>query len=214
MNARTLRGLHQRSWPLIASNVAAPRHTPRYAPSLASSSFGAGSKISVLHPDRRAFVPFGNQTSGRITSPLGTPCTSASPLDHDRGSWRPPRTGSSAEARLTEELEQENYKRVVRHTACFTPLENALLMTRIELVAAPSISAFLKSCALDHPMPRRARRPTINHEAAAQMLARLGEAATAFRSAAALADPKAVERAMTDLAEYRLLIFEALGRSP
>lgn len=115
---------------------------------------------------------------------------------------------------MTEELEQENYKRIVRHTACFTPLENALLMTRIELVAAPSISAFLKSCALDHPMQRKARRPTINHEAAAQMLARLGEAATAFRSAAALADPKAVERTMTDFAEYRLLIFEALGRSP
>jgi hypothetical protein len=112
------------------------------------------------------------------------------------------------------DTEQENYRRIIRHTACFSPLENGLLMTRIELVAAPSISAFLKSCALEHPMPRRSRRPTINHEVAAQMLARLGEAATAFRSAAAVADSKAVEAAMIDFAEYRLLIFEALGRSP
>lgn len=102
---------------------------------------------------------------------------------------------------------------LIRHTACFSTLENALLMTRVEL-ANVSISAFLRSCALDHPLPRQARRPTINHEAAAQLLARLGEAATAFRGAASLADPKAVEAALVDLAEYRLLIFEALGRAP
>ena len=104
-------------------------------------------------------------------------------------------------------------QRLIRHTACFRPIEHALLMTRVEL-ANVSISSFLVSCALDHPLPRAARRPTINHEAAAQMLARLGEAATAFRGAAALADPKAVEAALVDFAEYRLLIFEALGRSP
>lgn len=116
---------------------------------------------------------------------------------------------------MPEDVEKQNCaKRIIRHTACFSPLENAVLMTRIELVAAPSISAFLKSCALDQAMHRKARRPTINHEAAAQMLARLGEAATAFRAAAVLADPKAVEATMTDLAEYRLLIFEALGRAP
>lgn len=86
-------------------------------------------------------------------------------------------------------------------------------MTRVEL-ANVSISSFLVSCALDHPLPRAARRPTINHEAAAQMLARLGEAATAFRGAASLADAKAVEAALADFAEYRLLIFEALGRAP
>ena len=103
--------------------------------------------------------------------------------------------------------------RLIRHTACFSPIENALLMTRVEL-AGGSISGFLKSCALDHPLPRAARRPTINHEVAAQLLARLGEAATAFRGAASLADAKAVEAAMVDLAEYRLLVFQALGRAP
>lgn len=102
---------------------------------------------------------------------------------------------------------------LVRHTACFTGIENALLMTRVEL-AGVSISAFLKACSLDHPMPRAARRPTLDHALAAALLGQLGDTASAFRAAAMLADERAVEAALTDLAEYRLLVLRSLGRKP
>lgn len=102
---------------------------------------------------------------------------------------------------------------LVRHTACFTGIENALLMTRVEL-AGVSISAFLKASALDHPLPRAARRPTLDHALAASLLGHLGDTASAFRAAAMLADERAVEAALSDLAEYRLIVFEALGRRP
>jgi hypothetical protein len=104
-------------------------------------------------------------------------------------------------------------RRLVRHTACFTPIENALLMTRVELAAVP-ISTFLKCAALNFPIPRAARRPTTNHEDVVRLLGELGQLATAFRQAHDLADPDAAVAAMRDLAELRLLCFDALGRKP
>lgn len=108
-------------------------------------------------------------------------------------------------------------KRLIRHTACFSEIENALLMTRIEL-AGTSISAYLKAAALDMPLPRAARRPTTHHEDVARLLAQLGDLACAFRAAACHpaggVDDTAIEAALSDLAELRLLCFKALGRQP
>jgi len=104
-------------------------------------------------------------------------------------------------------------EQLVRHTACFTTIENALLMTQVEL-AAVSISTYLKCAALDFPLPRAARRPTTNHEEVARLLGELGRLSDAFRNAQNLADPDAAETALRDLSELRLLCFDALGRKP
>ena len=114
--------------------------------------------------------------------------------------------------------EKKIQKRLIRHTACFTPIEDALLMTKVE-VAGVSISAYLKSSALEFPLPRAARRPTSNHEDVARLIGHLGQLATAFRQAsdseaAALLQAQDIETAMRDLAGLRLLCFEALGRRP
>lgn len=103
--------------------------------------------------------------------------------------------------------------RLVRHTACFTTMENAVLMTRVEIAAVP-ISTYLRCAALDFPIPRAARRPTSNHEDVVRLLGELGQCASSFRKAALLADPVVAETAMRDLSELRLLCFDALGRSP
>lgn len=111
-------------------------------------------------------------------------------------------------------MKSENAKkRIIRHTACFSPIENALLMTHVEIAAVP-ISTYLKCAALDYPLPRAARRPTTNHQDVARLLGEMGALAEAFRQAEALAAPEAAETAMRDLAELRLLCFDALGRAP
>lgn len=112
-----------------------------------------------------------------------------------------------------EEQDSRKKRRLIRHTACFTPIENALLLTQVELAAVP-ISTYLRCAALDFPLPRAARRPTTNHEDVARLLAELGRCATAFRAAQSLTDPDAAKAAVRDLAEMRLLCFDALGRAP
>ena len=109
--------------------------------------------------------------------------------------------------------DSKNQTRLVRHTACFTTIENALLMTQIELAAVP-ISTYLKCAALNFPLPRAARRPTTNPEEVARLLGELGRLSTAFREAQDLTDHDAAETALRDLSELRLLCFDALGRKP
>ena len=104
-------------------------------------------------------------------------------------------------------------QKIIRHTACFTPLENAVLMTNVKLAAVP-ISTYLKCAALDYPLPRAARRPTMCHQDAVRLLDALGDCATAFRDAQGLVNDELAGSATTDLAELRLLCFDALGRAP
>jgi hypothetical protein len=115
------------------------------------------------------------------------------------------------------EQEAVRRDRYVRHTACFTPIENALFLTRVAH-AGVSISSFLKCSSLDFPLPRAARRPTLAHEDAMRLIGELGALAGAFYRAVDMAgdrlDPRAVETAMRDLSEYRLLLFNAAGRKP
>jgi hypothetical protein len=78
--------------------------------------------------------------------------------------------------------------------------------------AGVPVATFLRSTALFFPIPRVARRPTSNHGEVALLLGKIGQLATAFRSASALADGQAVETALRDLSELRLLCFNP-GRS-
>ncbi len=65
---------------------------------------------------------------------------------------------------------------------------------------------------------RAMRRPTVNHEMAARLLGELGRIAEALRAASAAGSEHEyralVAAALRDLAEMRVVCFEALGRSP
>jgi hypothetical protein len=107
----------------------------------------------------------------------------------------------------------ETRQRSKRHSVRFTPLEDALICAKANAAGVP-IATYLRCTALSFPLPRAARHPTSSHEDVALLLGRLGQLATAFRSASALADTQAVETALQDLSELRLLCFTALGRKP
>ncbi|UPJ44969.1 hypothetical protein IVB40_13555 [Bradyrhizobium sp. 40] len=107
----------------------------------------------------------------------------------------------------------ETRQRDERHTVRFTPLENALICAKANATGVP-VATFLRNTALAFPMPRAARRPTSNHEDVALLLGRIGQLAAAFRSAASLADAQALDTALHDLSELRLLCLTALGRKP
>jgi hypothetical protein len=47
-----------------------------------------------------------------------------------------------------------------------------------------------------------------------QLIAAMGDAATSFRTAAELADPSLVETTINDFNEYRIIVFESMGRAP
>ena len=111
---------------------------------------------------------------------------------------------------------QGTQRRLVRHTACFTTLENALLMTKVDL-AGVSISAFLRSSALEFPLSDNLRCPRASEQNAVRLLAEIGRLNTVFHGAIEAGDgidPQTVETAMRDFAETRLLLFEALGLKP
>lgn len=107
----------------------------------------------------------------------------------------------------------ETRQRSTRYTVRLTPLEDALICAKAHAAGLP-IATYLRCTALDFPLTRAARRPTSNHEDVALLLGRIGQLATAFRSASGLADAQAVETALRDLSELRLLCFSALGRKP
>jgi hypothetical protein len=114
---------------------------------------------------------------------------------------------------MTEDSGSETRQRSERYTVRFTALENALLLAKANAAGVP-VATFLRCTALGFPITREARRPTSNHEDVARLLSQIGQLAAAFRRASALADERAVEIALNDLSELRLLCFNALGRKP
>jgi hypothetical protein len=107
----------------------------------------------------------------------------------------------------------ETRQRNQRYTVRFSPLEDALICAQANAAGVP-VATFLRNTTLSFPIPRAARRPTSNDEDVALLLGRIGQLAAAFRSAATLADAQAVETALVDLSELRLLCLTALGRKP
>ncbi|EGE59911.1 hypothetical protein RHECNPAF_1780012 [Rhizobium etli CNPAF512] len=81
-----------------------------------------------------------------------------------------------------------------------------------------SVADVIRSAALNLPVTRATRRPTVNHQAAARLLGELGRIAETLRaaSAAGCLDPKDphVAAAFRDLAEMRSVCFQAMGREP
>jgi hypothetical protein len=114
---------------------------------------------------------------------------------------------------MTESSGSETRQRNKRQSVRFSEIEYALLLAKAD-AAGVEVATFLRCAALGFPFPRQARRPTSNHEDVARLLSQIGQLATAFRSATTLADQRAVEIALNDLSELRLLCFTALGRKP
>jgi hypothetical protein len=114
---------------------------------------------------------------------------------------------------MTESSGSETRQRQPRHTVRFTELENALLLAKANAAGVP-VATFLRCAALGFPMPRQARRPTINFEHAARFLSACGKVTDAFERASSLLDPGEAEIAKNNLLEMRLLCFTALGRKP
>lgn len=111
----------------------------------------------------------------------------------------------------------ENRQRQHIHKARFNDHEDALIREQASR-AGVSVAALIRFALLDQTPLRAARRPTINHEAAAQLLGRLGQCAAALRQAAE-ADNRGINAALIDavhhdLAEMRAVLFQALGRKP
>lgn len=107
----------------------------------------------------------------------------------------------------------EDRQRTRRYTVRFTRVEDALLRMHADQ-AGLTIASYIRKAALDLPPPASGRCPSIDRKLTAQLIAAMGEAATAFRDAAHLADPALVETALSDLSEYRIVLFESIGRSP
>ena len=85
--------------------------------------------------------------------------------------------------------------------------------------AGTTVASLIRSSMLGLPAFRATRRPTVNHEAAGRLLSELGSVAESFRQATDAAPDQAechalLDAAARDLAEMRLVLFQAMGREP
>lgn len=96
--------------------------------------------------------------------------------------------------------------------------QEAAAVRKLADSAGISVAFLIRARLLDGPQPRAMRRPTVNHEMAARLLGELGRIAEALRAASAAGSEHEyralVAAALRDLAEMRVVCFEALGRSP
>ncbi|HMQ92843.1 MAG TPA: hypothetical protein PKA33_17830 [Amaricoccus sp.] len=111
----------------------------------------------------------------------------------------------------------ENRQRRITLKARFNDAEAALILEQAER-AGVSVASLIRYAVLGQPPLRSGRNPAVGHQAAAQLLAGLGQVATELRRAGADAgeaeNAAIIEAAHRDLAEMRALLFEALGRLP
>ena len=83
-----------------------------------------------------------------------------------------------------------------------------------------STSAFITKSVFGRDPPRRSRRPPIEHEAVAQILAKLAQARDELHAinvhldTGSDAERSLIEPAVLSLVEIRALCFKALGRKP
>jgi hypothetical protein len=84
--------------------------------------------------------------------------------------------------------------------------------------AGLSVAALIRFAVLGQTPLRASRRPSVNHEAAAQLLGNIGPLKSALIRAAEGAESDALEAeiiaACRDIADMRVALFEAMGREP
>lgn len=118
---------------------------------------------------------------------------------------------------MTDDSGSERRRRSARYTVRFDRMEDAILRMRAELAGVP-VATLIRSAVMNTPVPRGAKRPTTSECHVVQMLSEVGRLTTAFDRAvdlaAGLVDVQAVETAMRDQAEMRLVLLAALGVEP
>ena len=111
----------------------------------------------------------------------------------------------------------QNRKRSHKRAAALTD-EEAKAFDALVDRAGTTASDLIRSAVFAMPLSRAKRRPTINHELAARLLAELQNVAVAYRQAADAAEPgkydALLDAANRDLCEMRLVWFQAMGREP
>lgn len=107
----------------------------------------------------------------------------------------------------------ETRGRHIKRTVRLTELEDALLCTHADQ-AGLTPASYLRAAAIRMPPPQQGRSPPIDRAMTAQLIGALGEAASAFRDAASLADKSMLRDAFNDFSEFRLLVLKSMGREP
>ena len=81
-------------------------------------------------------------------------------------------------------------------------------------------AAYLRLQALDSPPPRASRKPSINRELTARLIAELGKIGSNVNQIARVLNTRGdvqsdqIEAALSDLHDIRALAFQAMGRKP
>lgn len=111
----------------------------------------------------------------------------------------------------------EKRQRPVILKARFSEQEAELVKHQAD-AAGLSVSALIRFALLDQKPVRASRTPPIDREMAARLIAALGPMACAMRQAADAGDldhlSETITAAQRDLAELRVAIMSALGRTP
>lgn len=111
----------------------------------------------------------------------------------------------------------QNRKRSHKRAAALTDEEAKAFDALVDRAGATA-SDLIRSAVFGLPLSRATRRPTINHELAARLLAELQDVAVAYRQAADAAEPgkygALLDAANRDLSEMRLVLLQAMGREP
>jgi len=111
--------------------------------------------------------------------------------------------------------DQKNKKRqrYVKRTVRYTPFEDALVVVNADIVGL-TVASYMRQSSLIMPAPAAGRKPTVDQQLTSHLIAVMGEATTAFRDAAHLVDPDLAEITMNSINEYRIVLFQSLGRAP
>ncbi len=110
----------------------------------------------------------------------------------------------------------ENRQRKIKRTVRLTRIEDALLVTNAG-ISGLSIASYLRTAALKMPPPCGSRRPSVDQQLAVQLLSEIGRLRTAFDDAVASTqgvDCHAIETAIHDLSDTRLILFQSMGLAP
>jgi hypothetical protein len=95
----------------------------------------------------------------------------------------------------------------------FTTTEYALVCVNADQ-ASLTVASYLRAAGAKLQLPPAGHCPSIDRQMTSQLMAVMGEAATAFRDAAHLVDPDLAETTMNNINEYRIVLFESMGRAP
>ena len=107
-------------------------------------------------------------------------------------------------------------KRLKTYSLRLSPEEQAKAHAIVDHTGL-SLAAYIRQKVFGDPLPRAARRPTVNHRAVAQLLGELGKIGSNLNQLAKQANAgryqeSSIELALRDLRELRTACMQALGR--